>query len=150
MGPWHKSHRGTWRAKQESQSWGPCWSLGRTGDPGSLSQMLRWHLGDRRTKCCSALRSRVTKQEGEGCWSLPADPPRTLHRALCAGGWPLRTESRRVLGFQLPSAKEATPGQDQRAGGGKDFFNALSWAGAGGRRGRPCPTGPRSRSSSHS
>lgn len=77
-----------------------------TGDPGSLSQMLRWHLGDRRTKCCSALRSTESQNRREkGAGLSLLTPPRTLHRALCPGGWPLRTESLRVLGFQLPSAQ---------------------------------------------
>lgn len=91
---------------RKSQSWGPCWGLGRDRRPWvpfPNADVAPWGPQDKMLLCSEV--QRITKQEREGCWSLPADPPRTLHRAVCAGGWPLMTESLRVLGFQLPSAK---------------------------------------------
>lgn len=61
-----------------------------TGDPGSLSQMLRWHLGDRRTKCCSALRSTESqnrREKGAGLSLLTPpthSPPSSVPRRLAS------------------------------------------------------------------
>lgn len=87
----------------------PCWRL---GPPPDSSRMAPRGAEDTMLLC-----PEVTKQSGEGCWSLPANP---THPPPCSvsAGRPLRTEALRIPGFQLHSAyrghQDEIRGQQER------------------------------------
>lgn len=116
MGPQHKSHRGTWRAKQENQSWGSCWSLGRDRRPWvplPNAEMAPRGPQDKMLLCSEV--HRVTKQEGEGCWSLPADPP--THSPPSSVPRRLASEDRIPQGPGFPTAFSPVGPHQAKIGG---------------------------------